>query len=127
MSIKESLQFLLNYADIWVWQGLILLYEHSGSCCCRLVCFQLTSFCPIVTCFWTCCWQIFFFFLSPFNLVMYCGFIYFYSFPFCPLLLPFFLDVLFENVFSLSLQSCHKCTYILVHFIATLSLSKAYQ
>lgn len=55
---------------------------------------------------------------------MYCGFIYFYSFPFCPLLLPFFLDVLFENVFSLSLQSCHKCTYILVHFIATLSLSK---
>jgi len=126
MSIKESLQFLLNYADIWVWEGLILLYGHSGSCCCRLVCFQLTSFCPIVTCFWTCCWQFFFFSLpSIWSCTM--DLYIFILFHFFPCYDPFFLTSCLKMFFP-SLQYCHKClTYILVHFIATLSLSKAYQ
>lgn len=101
-SMEESLQFLLNYADIWVWQGLILLYGQSAFCCCRLVRFQLTFFCPIVTRFWTCCWQMFFL-ISPFNLVMYCVFVYFYSFPFFSLLWPFFFGHLVWKCFSPSL------------------------
>jgi hypothetical protein len=113
MSMEESLQFLLNYAVIWVWHSLILLYGQSGFCCCRSVCFQLTFFCPHSDPFLD---MLLFnvFLISPFNLLIYCIFIGFYSFPF------------FGNVFSISPQSCHKCPIYFSSFPSNLKLVKAY-
>jgi hypothetical protein len=122
--MEESLQFLLNYADIWVWQGLILLCGQSGFCCCRLVCFQLTFFCPHSDPFLDMLLANVCFYLSLQPGHVLCIYIFlFFSIFFLGMTL--FLDILFGNVFSLSPQSCHKCPiYILVHFQATSSLSK---
>jgi hypothetical protein len=124
----ESLQFLLNYSDIWVWQGLILLYGQSGFCCCRLVCFQVSFLCLI--------WLVSehavvgkcFFFSLP-SIWSSTVYLYIYTlFHFFPYYDPFLGHPVVGNVFSFSPQSCHKWSNIYCSsFASNLELVQAYQ